>query len=39
MDGGFVSDLRLHAANPDYTIDNHHELSPILQIRGFFQNV
>ncbi|MGY8663843.1 HAD hydrolase-like protein [Bradyrhizobium sp. UFLA05-109] len=36
--GGFVSDSRLRAAHPDYTIDNHHELVPILQGRGFFRN-
>ncbi|WP_439402460.1 HAD family hydrolase [Bradyrhizobium sp. DASA03068] len=35
--GGFVSDARLRAARPDYTITNHHELLPILQSRGFFQ--
>ncbi|MES5485213.1 HAD hydrolase-like protein [Bradyrhizobium sp. INPA03-11B] len=36
--GGFVSESRLRAANPDYTINNHHELLPILQRHGFFQN-
>ncbi|UFW88375.1 HAD hydrolase-like protein [Bradyrhizobium barranii] len=34
--GGFVSELRLRAAHPDYTINNHHELLPILQSHGFF---
>ncbi|SFI62265.1 HAD hydrolase-like protein [Bradyrhizobium sp. Gha] len=34
--GGFVSTSRLQAARPDYTIDNHHELVPILQRQGFF---
>ncbi|GGI31359.1 MULTISPECIES: HAD family hydrolase [Bradyrhizobium] len=34
--GGFVSDSRLRAANPDYSINNHHELLPILQRHGFF---
>ncbi|MCK1641435.1 HAD family hydrolase [Bradyrhizobium sp. 157] len=34
--GGFVSDSRLRAAHPDYTISNHHELLPILQRHGFF---
>ncbi|WP_409190475.1 HAD family hydrolase [Bradyrhizobium sp. RDM4] len=36
--GGFVSELRLRAAHPDYTINNHHELLPILQDHGFFRN-
>ncbi|OPY94397.1 phosphatase [Bradyrhizobium sacchari] len=36
--GGFVSASRLRAARPDYTINNHHELLPILQRRGFFRN-
>ncbi|MCP3476085.1 HAD hydrolase-like protein [Bradyrhizobium sp. CCGUVB1N3] len=36
--GGFVSDSRLRAAEPDYTINNHHELLPILQGHGFFRN-
>lgn len=36
--GGFVSDSRLRAAEPDYTINNHHELLPILQGHGFFLN-
>ncbi|TWB93139.1 phosphoglycolate phosphatase-like HAD superfamily hydrolase [Bradyrhizobium macuxiense] len=36
--GGFVSESRLRAANPDYTIDNHHELLPILQRHGFFRD-
>ncbi|QHP67919.1 HAD family hydrolase [Bradyrhizobium sp. LCT2] len=34
--GGFVSESRLRAADPDYTINNHHELLPILQRHGFF---
>ncbi|MFK4719458.1 HAD family hydrolase [Bradyrhizobium niftali] len=34
--GGFVSTSRLQAARPDYTINNHHELLPILQSRGYF---
>ncbi|SCB51857.1 Haloacid dehalogenase-like hydrolase [Bradyrhizobium shewense] len=34
--GGFVSTSRLQAARPDYTINNHHELLPILQSRDFF---
>ncbi|WP_024513448.1 HAD family hydrolase [Bradyrhizobium sp. ARR65] len=33
--GGFVSDERLEAAGPDYTVRNHHELLPILQKHGF----
>ncbi|MGY3499404.1 HAD family hydrolase [Bradyrhizobium sp. USDA 4471] len=37
--GGFVSTSRLQAAHPDYTINNHHELVPILQRHGFFQDV
>ncbi|GGI31273.1 MULTISPECIES: HAD family hydrolase [Bradyrhizobium] len=36
--GGFVSESRLRAARPDYTINNHHELLPILQRHGFFRN-
>ncbi|OKO73875.1 HAD hydrolase-like protein [Bradyrhizobium sp. NAS96.2] len=36
--GGFVSEARLRAANPDYTINNHHELLPILQRHGYFRN-
>ncbi|WP_445220058.1 HAD family hydrolase [Bradyrhizobium sp. Pa8] len=36
--GGFVSETRLRAAHPDYTINNHHELLPILQGHGFFRN-
>lgn len=36
--GGFVSESRLRAAHPDYTINNHHELLPILQRHGFFRN-
>lgn len=36
--GGFVSTSRLQAARPDYTINNHHELLPILQSHGFFRN-
>ncbi|MBH5396379.1 HAD family hydrolase [Bradyrhizobium sp. CNPSo 4010] len=36
--GGFVSASRLQAAGPDYTINNHHELLPILQSHGFFRN-
>ena len=36
--GGFVSAARLEAARPDYTINNHYELLPILQRHGFFRN-
>ncbi|WOH80158.1 HAD hydrolase-like protein [Bradyrhizobium sp. BEA-2-5] len=36
--GGFVSESRLRAASPDYTINNHHELLPILQRHGYFRN-
>ncbi|EIG58982.1 MULTISPECIES: HAD family hydrolase [Bradyrhizobium] len=34
--GGFVSEARLQAAHPDYTINNLHELLPILRSYGFF---
>jgi len=34
--GGFVSDARLHAAHPDYTVNSHEELLPILRKHGFF---
>ncbi|UWU72963.1 hypothetical protein [Bradyrhizobium sp. NC92] len=36
--GGVVSALRLRAARPDFTINSHHELLPILQRRGVFRN-
>ncbi|WP_439373447.1 HAD family hydrolase [Bradyrhizobium sp. DASA03120] len=36
--GGFVSDSRLQAAEPDYIIRSHHELLPILQRHGFFRD-
>ncbi|WFU80341.1 HAD hydrolase-like protein [Bradyrhizobium sp. CIAT3101] len=36
--GGFVSDSRLQAAEPDYIIRSHHELLPILQGHGFFRD-
>ncbi|WP_247493488.1 HAD hydrolase-like protein [Bradyrhizobium sp. 142] len=36
--GGFVSETRLRAAQPDYLIEDHHQLLPILQERGLFQN-
>lgn len=36
--GGFVSETRLRAAQPDYLIEDHHKLLPILQERGVFQN-
>ncbi|WP_247513623.1 HAD hydrolase-like protein [Bradyrhizobium sp. 157] len=36
--GGFVSESRLQAAQPDYIIHDHHELLPILQRHGFFRN-
>lgn len=36
--GGFVSESRLQSAMPDHIIDDHHELLPILQKHGFFQN-
>ncbi|MCA1530472.1 MULTISPECIES: HAD family hydrolase [Bradyrhizobium] len=36
--GGFVSESRLRAAYPDYMINNHHELLPILQRTGFLRN-
>ncbi|MFB9263072.1 HAD family hydrolase [Bradyrhizobium erythrophlei] len=34
--GGFVSELRLQAAQPDYLIDDHHKLLPILRDGGLF---
>lgn len=34
--GGFVSEWRLRAARPDYTVEHHHELLPILKRHGFF---
>lgn len=34
--GGFVSEWRLRAARPDYTVKNHYELLPILKRHGFF---
>ncbi|MGY8684052.1 HAD family hydrolase [Bradyrhizobium sp. UFLA05-153] len=37
--GGFVSESRLRAAEPDYIVHNHHELLPILQGHGFFRDV
>ncbi|WIW50588.1 HAD hydrolase-like protein (plasmid) [Bradyrhizobium sp. 62B] len=37
--GGFVSESRLRAAKPDYTIHNHNELLPILRRHGFFLEV
>jgi phosphoglycolate phosphatase len=36
--GGFVSEPRLQAAQPDYVIHNHHELQPILKKHGIFLN-
>ncbi|XIA67575.1 HAD family hydrolase [Bradyrhizobium sp. TZ2] len=36
--GGFVSESRLQAAKPDYLIDDHHKLLPILQNHGFFRS-
>lgn len=36
--GGFVSESRLQAAQPDYIIDDHHKLLPILRKYGFFRN-
>ena len=36
--GGFVSDSRLQAAEPDYIVRSHHELLPILQRHGFFRD-
>ncbi|MGY3622107.1 HAD family hydrolase [Bradyrhizobium sp. USDA 10063] len=36
--GGFVSEWRLQAAQPDYIIDDHHKLLPILQRHGFFRD-
>ncbi|WP_027584311.1 HAD hydrolase-like protein [Bradyrhizobium sp. Ai1a-2] len=36
--GGFVSESRLQAAQPDYIIHDHHELLPILQGHRFFRN-
>lgn len=36
--GGFVSEARLRAAAPDYTINNHHELVPILQKHGVLRS-
>ncbi|OKO78756.1 HAD hydrolase-like protein [Bradyrhizobium sp. AS23.2] len=36
--GGFVSETRLRAAQPDYLIEDHHKLLPILQERGLFQH-
>lgn len=35
--GGFVSEARLRAAQPDYIIHEHHELAPILQKHGLFR--
>lgn len=37
--GGFVSEWRLRAARPDYTVENHYELLPILKRHGFFGDV
>ncbi|MFH0302673.1 HAD hydrolase-like protein [Bradyrhizobium sp. 31Argb] len=36
--GGLVSESRLHAAQPDYLIDNHHKRLRVLQETGFFRN-
>ncbi|MER9216196.1 HAD hydrolase-like protein [Mesorhizobium sp. M0663] len=36
--GGFVSESRLQAAQPDYIIHDHHKLLPILKKHGFFRN-
>ncbi|WP_027545360.1 HAD family hydrolase [Bradyrhizobium sp. WSM2254] len=36
--GGFVSEARLRAARPDYTVTNHYELLPILQRHGFLRD-
>lgn len=36
--GGFVSEARLRAAGPDYTINDLHELVPILQKHRVFRN-
>jgi phosphoglycolate phosphatase len=36
--GGFVSESRLRAAQPDYVIHDHNELLLILKEHGFFRN-
>ncbi|KRQ02884.1 hypothetical protein AOQ71_34320 [Bradyrhizobium manausense] len=38
MTGGFVSNSRLQATEPDYIFRGHHELLPILQRHGLFRD-